>query len=135
MSIKRWSVSVVRISWLLLVVGLALAPWQVKLRLGLSARHHDAWHLVGFFLTAIVFSDLVQGQQAGYTPSRVVRRRIVQSLAAVVIAISSEILEVLWFRSPFEWRDVIVDCAGVVLGCAVAWHLTDLLYTPRVHKL
>ena len=57
-------------------------------------------------------------------------------MAAPLMAVSLEALEVAVYHNRFEWHDVLVDCTGIVLGFATlaAWHVfavSNLLFDIR----
>jgi glycosyltransferase involved in cell wall biosynthesis len=119
---KQRRLNIFRSFWLAGLMAVALTPWIVKFPMGINGVHHDAWHLISFFLTALVLSDLVRSHGHGQSRS-LVRGRVLQSLIAVLAALFSEILEVLLYHRRFEWRDVMMDCAGIALGCALSWRV------------
>jgi hypothetical protein len=60
-------------------------------------------------------------------------RRMLQVLIPVLAAVLSEGLEMLRYHIHFEWSDIVMDLAGIALGCALAWQLPTLgaSFLPR----
>ena len=107
----------------------SLAPWIVKFRLGINGARHNRWHFAAFFITAIVFSKPGpfewQSDHQNLLWQGGASSQVFRFLTASLIAISLEALEVAFYHNPFEWRDVWVDCAGIVMGFAslATWHM------------
>jgi glycosyltransferase involved in cell wall biosynthesis len=119
-----WSMNVFRSLWLLSLLAFALCPWILKSRLGINGPHHNAWHLISFFFTAIVLSDVVEDRRANRNHGcPMLHRRMLQVLIPVLAAVLSEGLEMLRYHIHFEWSDIVMDLAGIALGCALAWQL------------
>jgi hypothetical protein len=69
------------------------------------------------------WGHLVVFSVVGYVASRTARSpwgHIVVFLSAVIFGLGIEIGEHLVFRSPLEWKDVLVDAFGVIAGTLLA---------------
>ena len=116
-----------RILWLIVLTSFSLAPWIVKFRLGITGARHNRWHFAAFFITALVFSKPVSFDRQslnGYENPFLYQGGggafpwVFRSLAAPLVALSLEALEVAVYHNRFEWRDVCVDCTGIAVGFA-----------------
>jgi len=96
--------------WALLVLAISLAPLPIKRELHTTGRMHAAGHFVVFAITAFLLCWKAVGLQA----------KLPRLVAAVVFALVSEALEKLVYHPQFEWRDVILDTAGVLAGFIAA---------------
>jgi VanZ family protein len=110
---------VLRLVWLLGLLGFALAPWSLKFRLGIAGRHHDFSHVIAFFLTAIVLSAISRAPRHFHYLSG----PILQGFLGLLAAVATEFFEVLMYHNGFEWRDLAVDCAGLAMGFALFWQV------------
>lgn len=103
---RGWTIAL----WLVsaIVVALALMPWSVELP---SSGWDKADHVAAFAALAFLGLFAWRGRQA-------VHRRIVLSLLALGVAI--ELAQTLVPGRMADWRDVIADSVGVLLGLVVA---------------
>lgn len=99
--------------WLLLIVGLSLLPFKLKLGFTIS-RLHNAGHFLVFFVAAVL----------GCWGRRDISSRLLRMMGLVVLAIAIETAEKLaTIRNPFEWGDLALDCAGVLCGLLLSFVL------------
>jgi hypothetical protein len=95
----------------LLIIALSFLPVRAKLDLHIegSARSHYAAHLLAFFV-------LTMGVAAALHRTEDVVWRSVALCCA--FGVTLEVIEHLIFHSPFEGRDVFIDCvAACAAGC------------------
>ncbi len=114
--IDRWT-----LIWAALVAVISLMPQKFKSRLGTAGIFHGWAHGLVFAITAI----LVCRRNASF-PSQVWRGGIVLMFAAII-----EYLQHALYGNSFEWRDLITDGAGIVMGLAFAlWRPIRVSGTP-----
>ncbi len=92
--------------WLLLVTGISLVPFHVKLRLGTMGAWHNAGHVLAFIAATVLACWLVNSLPA----------RVFCCLGVLVIALTLEKLEQLSSHLPYEWHDIRVDSIGILIG-------------------
>jgi hypothetical protein len=73
-------------------------------------RFHSWGHLIVFFLVAYILARTTQS----------LRGRILIFLGSLVLGFGIEAGERLVFGSHMEWKDVLVDAAGVIGGTLLA---------------
>jgi glycopeptide antibiotics resistance protein len=93
-------------AWLALVVALSLIPLPFKVELGTTGSFHKAGHFAIFFVTAALLC---------WNTAKL-HLKLLQAVLAVVLAMTLEWLEVIFYHAAFEWKDVFVDSCGVLLG-------------------
>jgi hypothetical protein len=93
------------IIWLFILFCLSMAPFEVKLHLKTMGRMHNAGHFLAFTFTALLFA----------WDSKSVLSRIVRCCLALLVALGAEYLEFYEYRNPYEWGDVLIDSAAIVL--------------------
>ena len=103
--IDRWT-----LIWATSVAAVSLMPWRFKVLLGTAGMFHSWAHLLVFAITAM----LVCRKNAAL-PSQVLR-----TVAALLFAVAIEYLQHVLYGNAFEWHDVIVDTAGILIGLAFA---------------
>jgi hypothetical protein len=96
------------------VAVVSFLPGRDKHRLHTSGRFHSLGHLLVFSVVGFVL--------ARTTHSR--RTRIILFIGALMLGLAIEWGEHLVFKSPLEWKDVLVDGFGVVCGTLLAAIIT-----------
>ena len=48
-----------------------------------------------------------------------VSSRVLRCLGICCFALEMEVLEYMAYHNPIEWRDVLIDCFGAILGVAM----------------
>jgi hypothetical protein len=92
------------------IVVLSMLPIGDKSALHTRGRFHSLGHFLIFGLVAYV---------AGRT-SRSVQTRIFLFVGVVLFGFAIELAEHLIYQAAFEWTDVMVDAAGVLVGTLIA---------------
>jgi hypothetical protein len=92
--------------WLLFITALSLVPLEVKYRLGTMGNLHNFGHLAIFLVTAVLMC-----WNASSTPARLLR-----CCGALLVAMLLEALEKIVYHNAYEWSDVAIDAAGVMVG-------------------
>ncbi|MGC2657817.1 MAG: hypothetical protein WA324_07550 [Bryobacteraceae bacterium] len=108
------------VTWIILIVVLSLSPLKVKALLGTQGLLHNWGHLSVYLVTAALICWNAEGLSL----------RLFRCLGVILFAVALEILEAVLYRVPFEWKDVFLDLAGVVLGVA-----TVTIVRPKVPRL
>jgi hypothetical protein len=93
------------------IVVLSLLPNGDKSVLHTRGRFHSLGHFLVFGLVAYV---------AGRT-SRSVRVRLFLFAFVVLFGFGVELAEHLTYLAALEWKDVLVDSAGVIVGTLIAF--------------
>ena len=93
------------IIWLFILCCISMAPFEVKLHLKTMGRMHNIGHFLAFFLTTLLFA----------WDSKTALARTVRCCLALVVALGVEYLEFYEYRNPYEWSDVLIDSAAIVL--------------------
>lgn len=102
--------------WFVLLSALSLAPFRFKQFLGTTGLLHNAGHFVAFGISTIILS-----RSTTTARSRYFHIFLVCSLGAVL-----EFLQTAIYHNNFEWRDLFIDYAGVVVfpplaRCTALW--------------
>ncbi|MDQ6701364.1 MAG: VanZ family protein [Acidobacteriota bacterium] len=105
----RWT-----LIWAVLVAVVSLLPQSFKRRLGTAGIFHGWVHGLVFAITAI----LVCRRNASFLS------QLLRSFAVIMFGAVIECLQHAFYGSVFEWLDVMIDAAGVLMGLAFA------LWTP-----
>ena len=92
------------------VVVVSFLPNKDKHLLHTRGRYHSLGHFVVFCVVAYVASRSARSLQA---------RLIVFGLS-LVLGLGIEVAEHLVFHAAMEWKDVLVDAAGVIGGTLIA---------------
>jgi hypothetical protein len=92
--------------WLLFITALSLVPLEVKYRLGTMGSMHSFGHLAIFVVTAVLMC-----WNAGSVSARLLR-----CCGALLVAMLLEALEKVVYHNAYEWSDVAIDAAGVLIG-------------------
>ncbi len=112
----------VSIGWLFFVVGLSLIPLPLKIQLGTTGNYHRLGHFAIFFVTAFLLC-----WKAGN-----LRAKLFRAAAVIVLGVVLEWLELFFYHASFEWKDVLSDTGGILLGvCAVIIAETIALQISR----
>jgi hypothetical protein len=99
--------------WLLLILGLSVLPFNVKLAFTIG-RFHNAGHLLVFLVAAVLGCWRANG----------VSPRLLRLIGLVALAVAIEGVEKLvTYRNPFEWRDLALDVAGILSGFLLSFLL------------
>ena len=93
------------IIWLFILVCLSMAPFEVKLHLKTMGRMHNIGHFLAFSFTALLLA----------WDSKTLLSRTVRCCLALLVALGAEYLEFYAYRNPYEWGDVRIDSAAIVL--------------------
>ncbi len=92
------------------VIVISFLPNEDKHLLHTRGRFHSVGHFVVFCVVAYVASR----------SARSLRARLVVFGASLVLGFGIEVAEHLVFHAPLEWKDVLVDAAGVIGGTLIA---------------
>jgi hypothetical protein len=98
----------------LAIVVLSMLPIGDKSALHTRGRFHSLGHFLIFGLFAYA---------AGRT-SRSVQTRIFLFVSVVLFGFGVELAEHLTYLAALEWKDVLVDSAGVIVGTLIAFAST-----------
>lgn len=101
----RYSIAI----WIALLLALCLAPLEVKSSLHTFGRLHDLGHIAVFAVTGVLFA-----WSAKLPPFRAVAL-----VAAGLLALFTEWLEHRFYHNPIEWKDVYLDCIGVLVASVI----------------
>lgn len=93
------------------IVVLSLLPNGEKTALHTKGRFHSLGHFVIFGMLAYA---------AGRT-TRSVRARVFLFFGVVLFGFGVELAEHLTYKAALEWRDVLVDFLGVLVGTLIAF--------------
>jgi hypothetical protein len=93
------------------IVVLSMLPIGDKIALHTRGRFHSLGHFVAFGVVAYV---------AGRT-SRSVQIRIMLFVGVLLFGFGVELAEHLTYQAAFEWTDVLIDAAGVLVGTLIAF--------------
>ena len=93
------------IIWLLILSCVSMAPFEVKLHLKTMGRMHNAGHFLAFTFTTLLLA----------WDSRTLLSRTVRCCLALLVALGVEYLEFYEYRNPYEWGDVLIDGAAIVI--------------------
>ncbi len=93
-------------AWLAILTFISLAPLGVKVAFQTNGRWHNALHGIVFLATGLL----------AILPAQTRSSRALRALALLLFCTCLELLQALFYRNPFEWRDVIVDL--IALCCA-----------------
>ena len=94
------------IAWLAFVVGISLLPYPAKIFLGTTGAFHKIGHYATFAITAAILCWGTAG----------LRRKLTCSFAALSLAVVLETIEAVQYHNPIEWRDLVLDAAGILSG-------------------
>jgi hypothetical protein len=97
----------------LVVPGIALfsfLPGRQKQILHTHGRFHSWGHLVCFLVVSYIAARTTKS----------LRGRLVMFLCSLVLGFGIEAGERLLFKTAMEWKDVLVDAAGVIAGTLLA---------------
>lgn len=89
---------------------LSFLPNSSKQIFHTRGRFHSWGHLLAFSVIAYLVAR----------SARSLRGRILFFIASVIFGVGIEVGEHLVFKSPLEWKDVLVDAAGVIGGTLIA---------------
>ncbi len=81
---------------------------------------HNPGHLIIFMITALLMC-----WNAGSVSNRVLR-----AFGAILVGVTLEWLEAIMYHNPYEWKDVLVDCAGIAAGFIIV-SLISLAAVPN----
>jgi hypothetical protein len=95
---------------------LSFLPWRDKHALHTTGRFHSLGHLLAFSIVALLTVRISRSPLA----------RILAFISSLIFGFGIESAERLVYHSRLEWKDVLVDAAGVVGGTLIA-----ILSTPR----
>jgi hypothetical protein len=100
----------------LAVTMLSFLPWRDKHALHTTGRFHSLGHLLVFSIVALLTIRI----------SRSLPARILAFIGSLLFGFGIESAERLVYHSRLEWKDVLVDAAGVIGGTLIA-----ILSTPQ----
>jgi hypothetical protein len=92
------------------IVVLSLLPNGDKSALHTKGRLHSPAHVLLFGLVAYAAGRISQSA----------RTRIVVFVGVVFFGLGIEVAEHLTYHAALEWKDVLVDSAGVLVGTVIA---------------
>ena len=92
------------------VASVSFLPSDDKHRLHTSGRYHSWGHLLAF--SAIAFGVA--------KTTRSSRARFLFFIGSMLLGFALEYGEHAVYQNPLEWKDVLVDCMGVVCGTLLA---------------
>jgi hypothetical protein len=96
--------------WILLIIGLSLAPLAVKSHLTIGPWH-DAGHSLIFLVATVL----------GCWTMTAIYARLLCCVGLAGMAMALEGVEkLITYRNPFEWRDVKFDFMGILAGILLA---------------
>ena len=95
---------------ILALLILSFLPRRDKQLLHTEGKWHSLGHLVALGAIAYVVARI----------ARTARGRWLLFLASLSLGIAIEVGEHLVFRNQLEWKDILIDAAGVVLGTLIA---------------
>ncbi len=107
--------------WLLFVITISLMPFPLKVQLGTIGRLHAAGHFFAFLVTVFLLCKELKGFSG----------RVAGCLSVFALAVTLEILEMVFYRNHFEWRDVAIDASGMVTGIILVTLVLLSEHTPR----
>ena len=112
-SVSRKRILFITLSCVVLsaIVVLSLLPDGDKSALHTKGRLHSPAHVFLFGLVAYAVGRI---SQSG-------RTRIVVFVCVLLFGLGIEVAEHLAYRAALEWKDVLVDSAGVLVGTVVAF--------------
>jgi hypothetical protein len=93
------------------IVVLSLLPNGEKMALHTKGRFHSLGHCLIFGILAY----------AAARTTRSVLTRILLFLGVLLFAFGVELAEHLTYKAALEWKDVLVDFAGVFVGTLIAF--------------
>jgi multidrug transporter EmrE-like cation transporter len=97
---------VIPILWSCLIGLASVLPIKFTHRGDFRGHLHDAVHILAFCVTIAIFSVC----------AKTMKVKAAYLIWTLFLAVLSEWSETVVFHSHFEWADVILDLAGVVLG-------------------
>jgi uncharacterized protein YfiM (DUF2279 family) len=112
------------IFWSCLLLLASILPVRLGHHNGLHGGLHEAVHVVAFCATALTFSAFANTG----------RSKAVYFIWALFLAVVTEWLETITFHNRFEWKDVALDLAGVVLGLVIVGVGTNLLRAVQGYR-
>lgn len=95
--------------WLAFVTAISVMPLKLKYRVGTTGVLHNPGHFLVFLITSILVC------KGAVNPIS----RLFRWAGVCCFAVTMEILEWYLYHNRMEWRDVLVDFSGTVLGLAV----------------
>lgn len=102
----------------------SILPARLGHHNGLRADLHEAVHVVAFCATVLIFSAV----------ARTGRSKAIYFIWAVFLAVVTEWLETVTFHNRFEWTDVALDLAGIVLGLLIVGAGANLLRAVQAYR-
>jgi hypothetical protein len=88
---------------------LSFLPSSDKRILHTHGKYHSWGHLLAFSIVAFLLARMASS----------LRQRMLLFAGSLIFGLGIEVGEHLVFRSPLEWKDVLVDAMGVVGGMLI----------------
>ena len=92
------------------VALISFMPGKGKYLLHTTGRFHSWGHLIAFVIVSFVAARISHSRRA----------KVLLFFSAIFFGLATEFGEHLLYRSPMEWKDVLVDTLGVCCGTLLA---------------